>query len=376
MTTAFQQENNQICARQIAFFAAFVLPVYKLLEVPSLLASFVEGDLLLPAILHFILQISLIAALLFFASNAQETLFERMEKKLGKWSICVYIFYAFFFLFYAALPLLDAEKFVYAAFFDTAPTLFSFAFFFIVAAFACTKGIKTIGRISDISLFLFGTGFVMLLLFSFSEARLNHLLPLFEKQFKDTRYAFTYTTPHFCDLIMLFPLIGNLRYKKKDGLKITLGYGVGALCSLLFFAIFYGVYSSIAFKQHYAFLKIAQYFPALTLIGRVDLIFVYMLCTVFFFFLCTPLQYSVALFSRGSGIKSKTLLSAIVCFGAFVFVLYCNPLYNSVYALFCEKLFPIFWIVAVIPPLLFLLLHIQQKAGFTKKRARKKEEKS
>ena len=368
-------KNNQISARQIAFFAAFLLPVYKLLEVPSLLAGFSKSGLLFPAILHFLMQGGLLGAILFIASQSEKTLFERIEQTLGKWSKLVYIFYGFYFLFYAVLPLLDAEKFVYAAFFDTAPTLFSFAFFFILAAFACTKGIKTVGRISDLALFLFLAPFLILLLFSLSEARINNLLPFFQGEFGHTRYAFTYTSPHFSDVLMLFPLIGNLRYQKRDALKIGIGYLSGALCTLLFLAVFYGVYSSIAFRQHYAFLKIAQYFPALTLIGRVDLLFVYMLCIVFFFFLCTPLQYGVDFFSSAFATQKKMPFAAIVAFSAFVFVLYANPVYNGIYALFCERLFPIFWIFSLLPLACFFLPSEPKKAGFTKRENANKEKK-
>ena len=115
------------------------------------------------------------------------------------------------------------------------------------------------------------------------------------------------------------------------------------------------MYSTIAFKQHYAFLKIAQYFPALTLIGRVDLLFVYMLSIILFFFLCTPLQFSVDLFSRAIKTEKKTPIAAILSIGAFVFVLYSNSAYNTFYKVFCEKLFPIFWVFSLLPLLLFFL---------------------
>ena len=49
-------ENDNIYARQIAFIGAFLLPATKFLEAPSLLAKDGAGDILLPAILHFVLQ--------------------------------------------------------------------------------------------------------------------------------------------------------------------------------------------------------------------------------------------------------------------------------------------------------------------------------
>ena len=348
-------QNDGIVGRQIAFFAAFLLPVYKLLELPSILARFLEGDLLLPALLHFLVQTGLLIALLYAASRSQKPLFLRLEESLGKWASLFYALYALYFLFAAILPLLDLEKFVYAAFYDTAPTLFSFAFFFLLSGFICTKGVKSIGRSADLCLFLFPLPLLVLLLMSLGEADLTHLLPFFEKKFGNTMSAFIYTTPHFSDALLLLPLIGNLHYKKRDALKITAGYCGGTLLVFLFLAVFFGVYSTLAPAQHYAFSKIAQYFPALSVIGRVDLVLVYILCVVLFFFVCTPLQYTVHLIARPFGTSRKTLLSFIVNFAAFLFVLFSNRFYDGFYAVISGTLAPVFWAFWLIPLLLLLL---------------------
>ena len=124
--------NNEIYARQVAFCAAFILPMGKLLEVPSLLAGYAKGDILLPAIVQFLAQTLAILGLLYAASLSETSLWERIQKRLGKGIAVFYIFFALYYLFFAVLPLLDFEKFVYAAFFDTAPTTFSFGFFFLL----------------------------------------------------------------------------------------------------------------------------------------------------------------------------------------------------------------------------------------------------
>ena len=362
MASLLSKTDDGVNARQIAFFAAFVLPIYKLLELPSLLARFAEGDLLLPALLQFLLQTGVIVGLLYAASRSPKTLFERLEERFGKWSKLFYGAYAFVFLFSAVLPMLDLEKFVYAVFYDTSPTLFSFAAFFIFSAFLCVKGVKALGRIGDLSLFLFLLPFLALIVMSLVEADITNLLPFFEKPFSATVSGITYTTPHFLDALFLLPLIGNLRFKKRDGVKITAGYLSGAALTLLFLAVFYGVYSSIALRKHYAFAKIAQYFPVLSVVGRIDLLFVYLLCVVLFFYVATPLRNAVAYTVKASGVQSKTLLSFIINLGAFLFVLFCNKYYDSIYAFFGKYAFPVFWVFACLLPLLFLFLTDKKKS--------------
>ena len=348
--------NDCVLPRQIAFAAAFLLPTGKLLEAPSLLAERAAGDLLLPALLHFLLQAGLLWAILYASSTSEKTLFERLEMRLGGGMVVFYVFYALYFLFAAILPIFDLEKFIYAAFFDTAPTVFSFTAFFFLSAYVCAKGIKALGRAADLSAFLFVIPFFALLLMSLSEADFTHLLPLFGSKFGDSMSAFTYTTPHFSDVVLLLPLLGNLRYKKGDGAKIMTGYGVGALSTLLFLAVFFGVYSSIAPREHYAFSKIAEYFPALSIVGRVDLLFVYLLTIVLLFFTSMPLQYGVDFTCRAIKTEKRAILSALLNFVLLLFVFFGNKYYNTIRGIICGKLPIIFWLVADLLPLFLLFL--------------------
>jgi hypothetical protein len=248
------------------------------------------------------------------------------------------------------------EKFTYAAFFDTSPTVFAFVTFFIFSTFLCSKGLKTLGRAADLSLFLFLIPFLALIGMSLFTADFSHLFPLFENKLGDTMYAFKRTTPHFSDAVLLLPLLGNLRYKKGDSTKILSGYAIGAIGSLLFIATFYGIYASIAPREHYAFSKIAEYFPALDIIGRFDLLFVYMLTIVLLIFTAMPIQYTTQLICHGFHIKSGVLVSFIVNLGALLFLLFANRQYNTLYDLIGGKLTFIFYLIADMVPLFVLFL--------------------
>ena len=104
--------NNRILGRQIAFAAAFLLPAAKFLEAPSLLANYAKGDLLLPAVLHFLLQAGVLFAILSVAARSEKTLFERLNERLGKGAVFFYLLFSSYYIFAAILPLLDLEKFI------------------------------------------------------------------------------------------------------------------------------------------------------------------------------------------------------------------------------------------------------------------------
>lgn len=355
MTTAITK-NSTIYSRQIAFVAAFILPTAKFLEAPALLAKYAAGDLLLPAFLHFLLQSAILALLLFSLSETQ-TLSARLRLALGKIFPVVYIVYATYFVFCALLPLLDMEKFVYAAFFDTSPTTFSFGFFFLFSAYFCTRGIKTVGRYADLCLFLFLVPFLALLVMSFIEADFSHLLPLFGNEFGDTMSAFKYTTPHFSDVVLLLPLLMEYRpAHKNDSKKIMYGYWLGAAFTLVFLAVFFGIYSSIAAREHYAFSKIAQYFPALNVIGRLDLLFIYAIFITLTIYTCLPLRHTVSLTASLLGAKKKSLVSLALNTLCFLFALFFNKYYNGFYRVIGGELFWIFWLIADMVPLFLIFL--------------------
>ena len=350
------KETKNVYARQIAFVAAFLLPASKLLEVPSLLAKYAKGDLLVPAFLHFLAQGGLLFALLYVLSKSELSLYERLQQALGKWRGVFYALYAVYFLFASILPLLDLEKFTYAAFSDTEPTFFNFAFFFLLSAFICTKKIKAVGRSGDLCLFLFLFPFLALIGMALVETNFSHLLPVFGTDFKDTMYALKYTTPHFSDVVLLLPLFLHYTYKKGDTAKIMGGYSVGAGLTLLFLAVFFGIYSTIAPREHYAFSKIAQYFPALSVVGRVDLIFIYLLSVVLLFFTALPLQYATDLCVKTFPALKRTLVALVLNVGTFVFVLYCNKYYDFFYSLISGKLSFVFWLFADLLPLFLIFL--------------------
>ncbi len=360
-------KKESVYTRQIAFFCAFLLPASKLLEVPSLLAKYAKGDLLVPAILHFVLQAAILFTLLFAISKSEQSLFDRLFSAIGKWTYLFLGIYALYYVFYLIEPLLDLEKFTYSAFSDTEPTFFSFAFFFFLSAFICTKGIKAIGRCADLCLFLFLFPFLALIAMSLVETDFSHLLPFFGTPFGDTVYAFSYTTPHFSDVALVLPLLLFYRHKKGDTAKIMTGYGVGAGFTLLLLSVFFGIYSSLAAREHYAFSKIAQYFPALSVLGRIDLIFVYLLSIVLLFFTCLPLQYTTDFCIRLFPNIKRIYISLALNLGLFAFVLYCNRYYDFFYTLISGKLPFIFWLIADLLPLFLIFLPKEKSESTTKK---------
>ena len=357
---AFRDEPI-VNGRQLCMFAAFLMPVTKLLTVPSLLAE-AKGDLLFPALLHFISQALVLGAILFLASKTDKSFFELLENTFGRiFAKNVYLLFAAYFVFSVLLPLLDMERFVYSAFFDTAPSMCTFCVFFVVAAFICTKNFKAFGRSADLCMPLFLLSFIGLMAMSVGVSDFSALLPVGKTPFSATLQSMKRTFLYFSDTALFLPLLGHYRYKKGDGKKVLFSYGLGALFVLFFLAVFFGIFSSIATKQTFAFVKTAQYFPALSVVGRFDFLLVYLMTVILVLYYCLVLQSATYCFCKAFEIKKKVLPAAILNLGLFFYTTLCNKNYHSLSSFFLEKFFWIFPLFACLVPVLCLFLRRGEK---------------
>ena len=223
-----------INTRQLCFLIAFLFPIGKMLEAPRLLAANAKGDLLVAALLSMLLEALPIAAFIFLSYKTDKSLFQLLEDGFGKWVAKIaYFVLALYYLFAAILPVMDAEKFSYAAFYDTAPTTFSFAPFFFVSAFLCTKNRKAIGRSADLCLFLFLVPFLGILIMSVGAGDISSLLPVFSQPFERSVRAVAITKPHFADGAFLLPFLGGYRYEKGAAKKVSVAFIAGLIFTLL-----------------------------------------------------------------------------------------------------------------------------------------------
>lgn len=174
-----QQDKPVVNDRQLCFFAAFLIPVGKLLTTPSVLAYYAKGDLLVPALLHYLLQAAMLAVILFIASRTDKSFFQLLSDSLGKITArVIFIIYAIYLVFSTLLPLLEIERFVYTAFFDSAPSLYAFGPFFLLSGFICTKNFKAFGRCADLCMPLFLVSFIGLMVMSVGEADFSNIMPI------------------------------------------------------------------------------------------------------------------------------------------------------------------------------------------------------
>ncbi len=355
---------QRITARQLAFFTAFLLPIGKLLELPSLLTAYAGGDLLIAALVGLSIEFLPFCCLLLFCKRHKTAPIEALEKRLGGTTARIFCgIYALFLLFYAALPLLDLEKFSHAAFSDTSPTFFIFAPFFVLSGFICTKGLSAYGRVADLLPVLFLMPLLGLIAMSLGEADFTRLLPVVEKPLTVSVKAVWKTTAYFSTSSLLLPMMSAYQYRDGDEKKLLPAFGVGSALTLLFLAAFFAVFGVMGEKEHYAVMKLAQYFPALKFVGRIDLLLVYTLSIGLFYYTALPLQLFTECAVRCFSLRKKWIAASILSVGMLLFTLFCNKYSNAIHAFFREAMPPVFLLFSVGLPIAFLLLFWEKRGS-------------
>lgn len=344
--------KNKISVRQICFILLIYTAAGKLLVYPTTLSSECGRDLLFPALIDFAVQGVVVWAVAYLCSRTDKTFFSLLQSSIGTVGARIVMgFFAAFFLLTAIVPMFEQKLYVHAIFYDTVPSLIVFFPFFFFAVYAGSKGFENIGRCADVCLPLFLVSFLVVAAMSVTETELSRLLPLLKTPAGKVFGGALGTSYRFAEPAYLLMFMGRFRYKKGDAAKITLSYAGGAVLVLAFLALFYGVYGDISTSRQFAVSKISLFFPAIELVGRIDLLALYVLEIVMLFALVLNIQLCVQSLKDCTGYENTGILSLAACAALAVVIIVCNHYFSGVLQVFQRWLWIAFVLFAVAAPL-------------------------
>ena len=350
----------KINSRQICFIMLTYTVVSRLLLYTTALSDVCGNDLLFPILIDFAVQTVVVWAVCFLCSRTDKTFFGLLEDTFGNvFARIIYGIFALYFVFSTVMPMMEHKQYVGQIFYDTVPPLVVFLPFFAFSVYAGCKELKNIGRCADISLPIFATMFVLILFMAFPEVNLSNLLPVLKtpatKIFGGALGSFfRFTEPSF-----LLMFMGHFRYKKGDAAKITLSYAGGGLTVILFAAIFYSIYGVISPSRDFAIAKVALFFPAIELIGRIDLLALYSLEIAMLFALVINIQFAVHCLKKCTGLKMGGVWSLVVNAILLALVIVLDSSFSGLFEFYSKWV----WIVTAVFALLLPLLAWTLKKG-------------
>ncbi len=364
-----RNDRNRITTRQLCFMLAFFLPANKLILLPAKLAEQAGNDLLLSALLVFLLQGAAVFALLWLMTKKQATLFELIEAGFGTWAARIFYFLlAAYFAFSAVLPVTEHRLYIQNTMYDTLPTILIFVPFFFFSTYAAAKGLQCAGRAADVGMPLFLLSVPVLLFMAIASADFTELLPFGGTPFPDVLRGSSHILSWCSDAAWLLIFLGNVRVERRFLAKTGASYAFGAFVVLFFLAIFYGIFSTVAANEFFAVVKIARYYNALKTLGRVDYLFVYILSLVQLFALVLPIQLSAHALEKSFNADMPPLFSCIVNIALLLVILLTAKSFPSLERAINGYLFPVFLVFADLLPLLCPLFAL----GWQGRKGRKK----
>lgn len=335
----------KISVRQICFILFAYTVATRLLLYPNMLSYIAGRDLLFSALIDFGVQSIVVWAVAYLCSKTDKTFFGLLKDTLGEIGArIIYGLFAAFFVLSAIVPMFEQKLYVHAIFYDNVPPLTVFLPFFFFSVYAGCKGFGNIGRAADICFPIFVVSIAFVFAMSVVETDVTNLLPIARTPAKDIFGGALSTAYRFVEPCYLLMFMGHFRYKKHDALKITLSYVAGALLVLGFLAVFYGIYGEISASRQFAVSKVSLYFPAMDIVGRIDLIALYALETVMLFALVLNVQLAVHCFYKCSGWNCPEALSLGVNLVLVTLLITLDHYFHGVQEFFSQWL----WIAAVI----------------------------
>ena len=342
---------TKISCRQICFIMLVYTAVSKFVIYPTYLSYYTGRDLLFSALLNFAVQGVIVWSVSYLCSRTDKTFFVLLKDTFG--TVVARIFYGLFALFFilsAIVPLFEQKVYVHDIFYDMLPSLLVFlpVFFFLV--YASSKPFENIGRCADICLPLFLISMLLILVMSLPEVKFDNFLPVLTQPKKVFSSSFA-NIFRFLEPAYLLMFVGHFKYKKGDAAKITLSYVGGAVFVLIVLAAFYGIYGGVAPTRQLAISKISLFFPAIDLVGRIDLFALYVLEIAMLFALVLNIQLAVHCISECTGYKNRTVLSLAVNASLLIILIFCNNKFNAINVLFSEWMWIVYLLFANIFPL-------------------------
>lgn len=338
---------NQICA-----FLLAVIPLTKLITAPAVFAGYCNEQLWQPLVILALFDILLIFIFVFtIKKHNNRTFFDILSDSYSpNFAKTVFFIYAIFFICKSIIPLIEQKELIENAFYETLPQVPAFFPLFLVIFYICLRGLKTFGRLSQACLFISLSGILLILFLSFSTAEFKYILPLHKLPTKSVAICSLNALSWFNDAIYLFFFMGHFEQEKKQNLKIFLSYVSAFFILLVYFIIFYCIFTFIAPTQKIALNSMSIFGVTLVNVGRFDYIALFLLSMSSIVAVSTPLVLATHCFKKVFESENNLIFAIISSVIPFIITLFFASKYESVLSFCTQYLTPLYLICGYVLP--------------------------
>ncbi|MBQ7408615.1 MAG: GerAB/ArcD/ProY family transporter [Clostridia bacterium] len=349
-------QKNDIKIKQVcALFIAF-LPLTKIITAPSVFALNCGEKLWQPLIILLSLDLILLLFLIYVCKkNGNKSFFNVLNEASPTLAKGVFFIYSIFFLLKAFIPIIEHKQLIEYSFYETLPLAPVFYPCFAIIFYLCIKGFKVLGRVSEFAVVFTLIGLGLIFFLSVFSTDFSALLPLIAGSNKSGPITALNALWWFNDAIYLLFFLGRFDLQKKSGLKIFASYLLPFCAVILFYCIFYGIFTYVSPAQNVALSEISIFSVSLVNVGRFDYVATFILCFSGVFSIAIPVVCSVKCLTASLGLNRSKIPAIIICLLLLLLTILFSAKYTAVLAFYTKYLTPLFLICGYIMPLLYLL---------------------
>lgn len=258
---------NQVCALIVVLTLS-----NKFLLLPSLMYNYAQNDAIFSILILFLINIG---AICIFAKCAitypNLTFREIIEKRFGKITfkiICI-IFIILFFIKLTKL-LIESEVFLNDSLYNNFPPINFILITMFVCGYLAIKGLKVLGRTSELFIKFVLIGVVIIVFLSISSANFDGILPLFVTPFSKIIEGSLRCAMWFGNYFILFLTLGHIDVNNKLPRRSLIALLIASLVIILFFIIFYCIFQNTSAIHHFAISEMTELSSTISSLTKVD----------------------------------------------------------------------------------------------------------
>lgn len=352
-----QLKTRQICL----FFIAFTF-INKIFTLPSIIANVSKNDLWISSFFNVLLDGFTLILMLILSKNTDQDFFTMLERLLTKTGAkIISCFYFLYFFSKSVLPIIEQREYIELTLYIPNPSFLYFLPFFIVCFYIATKKLRILGRLADVLFLSSALGFIVLMALSIPHADFSNTLPIGVNGLSAIIKGSFLSLVWYGDALYFLFFIGNFKRAKKDGTKISVAYFISGIIVVLFMVVFYGIFTSIAYRQKFSLTEISKYTTIINSTGRFDYFAILMLLVSNVVTLSIPLYFCAKILDHIFNVKYKYLSPAIVSVLSLTLTLVLTERIFSAQKIIIT-LFGIFYVLmANVLPVILLLISKRRK---------------
>ncbi len=304
----------QITTRQLGILIFMNIFAIKALSLPGILLDSVGTDGIFVVagvvVIELIAWAILIKCFVAFQKEGMRGILEKVIGKVG--TKIVYFIVLALFLCKLLFSFNGSALFLHDTLYDEVTWLFTVVPTILLCGFVAYRGIKTVGRTSELVFIFIFIGLLFSYALSFIELEIDGILPILTTPIGEMISAAVKTSVYYGNYLFVFLLIGSVKIEKDFNKKIIFWIALSIGMILTFLFVFYSIYNEPGSVHKYAITDITEFTIKIGLFSKIDW-FVSILMLTLLFLEGTIFLY--AIFTCASVIipvKKKNVLFVIV----------------------------------------------------------------